>query len=627
MSVRLPQGLFVALAPPALLVPAAMLCGPAARALPPEILHLAPSTYLPIHTAMEILSIAVSLMVFSLGWVIHDGVRGRRALILGLAAAAAGLLDFLHTLSYPGMPDLVTPSSTEKGINLWLMARLALAIGLLGACIDRGGRADRRTRWISLAVTACVTLPAGILGVARPGWFPDTFEAGIGLTPFKVGAEWVLASVYVVAASLLLRRAAADSDANEAKLAAAAWLLALTEVMLTLYAAAGDVINLSGHGLKALAYMLIYDSLFVSGVKAPNLALAQERALLRTLMDAVPDLIFFKDTESRYLGYNKAFAAYCGRPETEMLGKTDFEFTSSEVAEFYRAKDRDAMAAGHPTGNEEWIDYPDGHRVLLDTVKAPILGEDGRLLGLVGISRDITGRKRAEEELRRAHADLEMVTGITAHDLQEPARTIASFLQLLQLRYGDRLDGEAGQYITYAVEGSRRMRAQLAALLEYTQIDHDHGDPVAVECDIALAEALDSLRERVVEADAVVRCATPMPVVLGRPSQIRALFLHLIGNAVKFRSADRPPEVAITAEQDDGVWIFRVHDNGIGIEPTYWDKIFQVFQRLHPLDRYDGTGIGLAICKKIVERHGGTIRVDSVPSEGSTFTFTLPVRS
>lgn len=594
--------------------------------LPADILHLSPSVYLPIHTALEILSVAVSLMVFSLGWVIQDGARGRRALILGLSAAAAGGLDFLHTLSYPGMPDLLTPSSTEKGINLWLLARLALAAGLVAACFDRGGRAVPGARWVGLALAAILALPAGIVGLIRPEWFPDTFEPGIGLTPFKIGAEWVLALAYVAVASLLLHGAVVAHDRNEAKLAAAAWLLALTEVMLTLYAAAGDAINLSGHGLKALAYMLIYDSLFVSGVKAPNLALAQERALLRTLMDSVPDLIFFKDTESRYLGYNKAFVAYCGRPEAEMLGKTDFDFAPSEVAEFYRAKDREAMAAGRPSGNEEWIEYPDGRRVLLDTVKAPIYDAQGRLLGLAGISRDITGRKYAEEELRRAHADLEMVTGVTAHDLQEPARTIASFLQLLQLRYGDRLDGEAGQYIAYAVDGSRRMRAQLAALLEYTQIDHDKGPFTAVDCEAALTEALDGLRDRIVEADAVVR-HDPLPVVTGSPPQLRALFANLIANALKFRRPGHPPEVHVSAERGDGGWTFTVRDNGIGIEPAYWDKIFLVFQRLHPLDRYEGTGIGLAICRKIVERHGGIIAVRSVPGEGSIFTFTLPIRS
>lgn len=231
---------------------------------------------------------------------------------------------------------------------------------------------------------------------------------------------------------------------------------------------------------------------------------------------------------------------------------------------------------------------------------------------MVGISRDITGRKSAEERLRRAHYDLAMVTAVAAHDLQEPARTIASFLQLLQLRYGDRLGEDADQYIAYAVEGAHRMRAQLSGLLDYTLIDR--GDPVfpAVDTGAILAEALENLKPRLDEAKAVLTHVS-MPI--------------LNADAAKFRYPDRKPEIRVTAVRRDGGWAISIADNGIGIEEEYWDKVFVVFQRLHSLSRYDGTGIGLAICRKIVERHGGRISVVSAPGEGSTFTFTLPDRA
>lgn len=612
--------------PPLLLLAAAVLCGLAVRIIPPGALFIAPQDYLAVHTILELISIAVSLMVFSLGWAVRRADKSHRNLILGLAALSAALFDTAHTFSYPGMPGFLSPSGTEKAINLWLLGRLATAAGLILAVTiaEQPWSDGKRRLW--LGVVGLLTGALVLAGLLRPDWFPRTFLPGSGLTGFKVGAEYALSAVYVAAASLLYLQFRRSGDRNDLKLAAAAWILGLTGVLLTLYADVGDLFNLAGHVGKACAYALIYDALFVSGVQAPYDALAQERALLRTLMDSVPDLIFFKDPQSRYLGYNRAFAAYCGRPESDMAGKTDDEFAPHDIAEFYRAKDRQAMAAGRPSSNEEWIDYPDGRRVLLETVKAPVHDDKGGLLGMVGISRDITGRKSAEERLRRAHYDLEMVTAVAAHDLQEPARTIASFLQLLQLRYGDRLGEDADQYIAYAVEGAHRMRAQLSGLLDYTLIDR--GDPVfpAVDMGGVLAEALENLKPRLDEARAVV-VHDALPILNADVAQMRTLFQHLIGNAAKFRHPDRKPDIRVTAVRRDGGWTISVADNGIGIEEEYWDKIFVVFQRLHSLSRYEGTGIGLAICRKIVERHGGRISLVSVPGEGSTFTFTLPDRA
>lgn len=618
---------FSALAtPPLLLLAAASVCGVAVQVIPAGQIFADPRDYLPIHSILELLSIAVSLMVFSLGWAARRADKSHRNLILGLAALATAAMDTAHTFSFPGMPDLFSPSSTEKGINLWLLGRLATAVGLILAVTTAERQwSDGKRRWwlggICLLTSALV-----LAGLIRPDWFPRTFIPGSGLTGFKIGAEYILSAVYVTASCLLCLQFRRSGDRNDLKLAAAAWILALAGMVLTLYADAGDLFNLAGHVGKACAYVLIYDALFASGVRAPYDALAQERALLRTLMDSVPDLIFFKDPQSRYLGYNRAFAAYCGRPETEMIGKSDDEFAPPDIAEFYRAKDREAMAAGQPSTNEEWIDYPDGRRVLLETVKAPIHDDKGTLLGMVGISRDITGRKSAEEKLRRAHYDLEMVTAVAAHDLQEPARTIASFLQLLQMRYGDRLGEDADQYIAYAVEGAHRMRTQLSGLLDYTLIDR--GDPVfpPVETGTILAEALENLKPSLDEAKAVV-VYDCLPTLNADAAQLRALFQHLLGNAVKFRHPDRTPEITVKACHHDGHWEFSVADNGIGIAQEYWEQIFMVFQRLHPLNRYEGTGIGLAICRKIVERHGGRISVVSVPGEGSTFTFTLPDRA
>lgn len=621
------QGHIASLAiPPLLLVFAAMVCGAALRLLPGGSIFADQATYLPFHSVLEMVSIAVSLMVFSLGWTIRRAEHGGRNMIIGLAALAAAVFDFFHTLSFPGMPPLVTPSSVEKGINLWLLGRLAMALGIGLACTRLTDRLDGTGGRGGLGLILALTAAATTLSLTRPEAFPDTFVSGQGLTPFKIWSEYAIALVYVASSSVLFLRYRRTGDANELKLAAAAWVLALSGALMTLYGDSGDFFNLAGHVGKAVAYALIYGALFASGVQTPYAALAKERALLRTLMDSVPDLIFFKDPQSRYLGFNRAFAAYCGRSETDMAGKSDDEFTDPETAEYYRLRDRAAMAAGRPSLNEEWIDYPDGRKVLLETIKAPILGGDGVPLGMVGVSRDITDRKLAEERLRRAHYDLEMVTAVAAHDLQEPARTIASFLQLLQMRYAGKLGEDADQYISYAVEGAHRMRAQLTGLLEYTLIDQGDTTFPPVDTAVVLEEALEGLRPRIETAQAVVTHAG-LPVLNGDAGQLRVLFSHLLGNAIKFRHPDRKPDIHVSGTRRNGVWELAFEDNGIGIDREYWDKIFVVFQRLHPLNLYDGTGIGLAICKKIVERHGGQIRVESRPGQGSTFLVTLPARS
>ncbi|MBI3446819.1 MAG: PAS domain-containing protein, partial [Magnetospirillum sp.] len=463
-------------------------------------------------------------------------------------------------------------------------------------------------------------------GLSHPDWFPRTFVAGMGLTTFKVVCEYVLALVYIAAATRLVGRYKREGDANDLKLALAAWILALSGVLLTLYGDTTDLFNLLGHVAKAVAYVLIYNALFVSGVRVPYVALSQERALLRTLMDSIPDLIFFKDRSSRYLGYNKAFAAYCGRPEEEMAGKTDDEFVAPQIAEFYREKDREAMAAAQPSCNEEWIDYPDGRHVLLETIKSRFFAPDGALLGLIGISRDITERNLAEARLRRAHHELEMVTYVASHDLQEPVRTVASFLQLLKLRYGGKLGEDADQYIDYAVAGVHRMREQLTGLLEFSRVGHSVASFRPTDMDTVLAEVMAGFDTALSEMGAVV-VHDHLPVVMADAAQMRSLLQNLIANAIKYHSSERNLEIHVTATQMGSEWRFTVRDNGIGIAREYWEKIFEIFQRLHTLDRYEGTGIGLAICRKIVDRHGGRIWVDSIPGQGSSFTFSLPIRS
>ncbi|HLO77329.1 MAG TPA: ATP-binding protein [Magnetospirillum sp.] len=240
-------------------------------------------------------------------------------------------------------------------------------------------------------------------------------------------------------------------------------------------------------------------------------------------------------------------------------------------------------------------------------------------------SRDALEAQVAERtaNLAATNAELEQFAYVASHDLQEPLRNISSFLQLLERRYHGQLDGDADEYIQFAVDGSKRMSKLINDVLDFSRIGRD--DVGAEPCDahgIAHA-AVRALNAMVAEANATVTIG-PLPRVWCRPSELHSVFQNLIGNAVKYRDPQRPPVITVSAERDaNGMVRFAVNDNGIGIEPQYHDRIFALFQRLHRRDCYDGTGIGLALCRKIVERHGGRIWVESVPGQGTTMLFTL----
>lgn len=243
-------------------------------------------------------------------------------------------------------------------------------------------------------------------------------------------------------------------------------------------------------------------------------------------------------------------------------------------------------------------------------------------------SREYREKKEQEErlenyarELERSNKELEEFAYIASHDLQEPLRMVGSFLQLLQRKYKDKLDEEANEFIYYAVDGAARMKSLINALLDYSRTNREWTIE-KVDIGETVREALKNLTASINESGAMVNFED-MPVLDSDPAQMLQLFQNLIGNAIKFRKEENPPVIHIQAGQQNGHWLFRVKDNGIGIEQQYSEKIFVIFRKLHHNTRFGGTGIGLAIAKKIVEKHGGQIWFESEPGTGTTFFFTL----
>jgi len=273
--------------------------------------------------------------------------------------------------------------------------------------------------------------------------------------------------------------------------------------------------------------------------------------------------------------------------------------------------------------NGESVDIEANISVIEDAV-----GQPGALLI---VARDVTERKKMEQQLnstladlQRSNAELEQFAYIASHDLQEPLRMIASYIQLIEEDYKEKLDADADQYIAFAVEGAKRMQTLIEDLLAYSRVG-TRGEPLMpTSMKSALSEAIANLEVAIEESHAVVT-HDQLPTVLGDESQLIQLFQNLVGNAIKFKSDDAPTiHVGVEETKDD--WVFSVRDNGIGIDMKYAERIFTVFQRLHSREEYAGTGIGLAVVKKIVERHGGRIWVESTPAKGSTFYFTLRKR-
>ena len=279
--------------------------------------------------------------------------------------------------------------------------------------------------------------------------------------------------------------------------------------------------------------------------------------------------------------------------------------------------------------NENGILTKGGTRLLVEWHKIPILDEKGNFEYFFGAGIDITERKRADEklkqtlaDLKRSNTDLEQFAYVASHDLQEPIRMVSSYVQLLSRRYKDKLDSDADEFIGFAVDGATRMQTLINDLLAFSRVG-TRGKPFEpTDCKTLLPQTLANLKVSIDDSGAVIT-HDALPTVMADGSQLAQVFQNLISNAIKFKGKE-PPRVHISAERKGDEWLFSVTDNGIGISLEFFDRIFVVFQRLHGRGEYEGTGIGLAVCKKIVERHGGRMWVESEQGRGATFYFTIP---
>jgi PAS domain S-box-containing protein len=261
--------------------------------------------------------------------------------------------------------------------------------------------------------------------------------------------------------------------------------------------------------------------------------------------------------------------------------------------------------------------------IYLLVTSRPVRDRKGKIIGGVSVFRDITERKKMED-LLRSNTELQQFANVASHDLQEPLRMVASYVQLLEEHLKGKLDEDGKEYMGFAVDGAKRMQLLVNGLLEYSRVESQAKAPQLVDMNQILNQTLKNMEIRISETRAVITHTT-LPQVMGDPVQLTQLMQNLFSNALKFQKSEMP-EIDFSARELDNEWVFSCKDNGIGIDPKYFDRIFVIFQRLHHRNEYSGTGIGLAICKRIVERHGGKLWVESQPHRGTTFFFSLPKR-
>lgn len=617
---------------------------------------MAISTYLVFHNVVEFFSVMVSLSIFSLGWFAFDQNRDRHALYLSVAFLAIGLMDFMHTLGYSGMPALITPNNPNKSTQYWIAVRLFSAMAFLSSAYIYP---NQERRWLSKTAIMTSALAVVVVVFVSVTFFPDqiptTFVQGIGLTPFKMVAEYVIIVLLVLATIAYWNRLARTGDRLIVYYLAAFVLCIFSEFVFSAYQSVFDTWNVLGHLYKVLAFLLIYKGIFVASVNRPYEELRLSRNMLSHIMNSVPQAIFWKDRESVYLGCNRVFALQAGLDHPEdIVGKQDFDLPwGREASEGYRADDREVMERTEAKRHIiETLRQADGATIWIDTSKIPLIDKSGRVEGVLGVYEDITRRKQAEEDLVNINRHLEQrVTERTlelqqakeraesadqiksaflatmSHELRTPLNSIIGFTGILLQGLGGPITDEQKKQLTMVKISADHLLSLISDVLDISKIEAGQLTVAREEFSLRVpilkvVQSISPLAEKK-GLELSVHLDDTVGTVVADERRVEQILLNLLGNAVKFTEQGG---ISIQCECEAGSYVTTITDTGIGIRE---EDLAGLFQPFHQIDtglsrKYEGTGLGLSICRRLVELMGGRITVTSRVGEGSTFKFIVP---
>jgi PAS domain S-box-containing protein len=524
----------------------------------------------------------------------------------------------------------------ERGIYFSSPVKDAKNSRVTGVVVIKMGTADIDRELENLDVTAVLVSPEGIIFCTnKKEWylrpvFPVNSAVIGGSRQFEgyktdvIGAKNILAcgDERIGGVDYIVKSSPVDIDG---------WRLVLLEpanAKAPITAVQKEIILTVLFSIAAVIFILVM--IFIN--RRTRNELKGEKQNYREIFDNIRDSIFIHDASTgRVIDINKKTVEMFGFSREEMfhgfpqnVSADDSPYIPEKALDIIRKTTRDIPQVF------EWKCIDKGGRKFwteVSLIKSRMHGRDV----VIAMVRDISDRKASEgetkkliEELKRSNSELQDFAYAASHDMKEPLRMVSSYVQLLEKRYKGRLDGDADEFINYAVGGVKQIQRLIDDLLAYSRVNSKGGEFVPVDLNESLERVKNSLMFKIEEKKAAVTNGK-LPVVMMDPLQSEQLFLNLIGNSLKFSREGIPPVIEINCEKKDGMWEFTVKDNGIGIKPEYFERIFVIFQKLHSRDEYEGTGIGLAICKKIIERHKGMIWLESVPDSGTTFHFTIPV--
>ncbi len=611
------------------------------------------------HSLLEVTATLLAAVVGMLALVRYYSHKNGTLLLVGAGFIGTAFLDAVHLIvTAEGFPWRLATASDALGHWSWFAPQAFLSLVLVWSWWEwrrevRVGaeRARLPEARIYLEVGALAVASVVLLGFVG---LPPAIRAGAQIPR---PAELIPGALFGVTLAGYLFKGNWRIRPFEVWLVAALMLsFASQTLFMALSSESFDALSTGGHLLRVTSYAFILIGLVCSmfglyrqverstyAIRHANEALRgeiEERKIAedaareseekyRTILETIQEGYYEVDLAGNFTFANDSLAKLLGHDLSQLKRMNYRRYTEDPYSRAVFETFNHVYRTGDPVESFGWeIIRKDGERRYAEASAGPVRNADGEIVGFRGIVRDVTPRRRAEEklkershELARTNEELRQFASVASHDLQEPLRMVAGYTQLLARRYDGQLDEEADRFIRYTVDGVTRMQSLISDLLSYSRIQTHGRDFEPVEALESLEWALTNLECGIQEADAVLT-QDELPIIRADPSQLGQLFQNLIGNSIKFRGEARP-RIHIGAERGSDEWVFSVRDNGIGLDPQYGSRIFEIFQRLHPQDEYDGTGIGLAICKRIVERHSGRIWVESIPGHGSTFYFTF----